>query len=776
MLTLALATLAAPSGPGAAATPQPPKPPEPLQAWVDFAEALRKPDADCPRVQTAPGEQSEALCAVVSWARLEGDPASGTLHLALRGENWSRQPEDLPLLGPATLVALRSVTAPGARQGVPRALLQAAEDRWALRLPPGPFDLRVELSFEPRPALELSLASPVAHLEDGLERGALRLDEQSGSWHGGALRIESEAGVRASEEQEPLTLRVVRVFHWGSVPTFSYHFTVTGVREQRELLLPLVGDERVETLDPDRPFEQVDAALRITVPPGQSTTLVLKGHLGSSPERLGKPAGLPFEHWLFVTDRRHPVTLGTDGREIDPTAVEGVEIPAGSRAFFLTQEQRLDIAPVAVAVDEGRGGSGELSYLLVQGESSRWVGNLGLQARLPKQDRLSLRTPAPPHYAERNGTAMRMFRDEEGVLSVQLDEALASGSPMRLQWRAEQPIGRGLGLLRFPLPAQSLHLDQQSLALHFKPGYVPVAAGGADQVEGHLLDGVRIFALLMGLLALVLCRAAGLPWWLAVLMGLLFASLEQAHDFPRTFLFLLLAATAILARLPATAMDGLKRLRWLHVLVTLVWVGFLALASLPLVDFVQGRVHSALHPWDGLGNQVYADSFSVGYLRANQRGFLGSYPSGSAAAAEDQDEATTLTLGGEVDDSRMQLKDLAQPMPQQAQVQTANEWDGRFESGKQRPMRPMKKGARRQAPAEKSMRPVALDQPHLPGSVLRFTARSLLPGQEQRPWALVAGPWLRGGWIFLEALLLMALVFQIVRRAAPLWRARAEVQ
>ena len=74
------------------------------------------------------------------------------------------------------------------------------------------------------------------------------------------------------------------------------------------------------------------------------------------------------------------------------------------------------------------------------------------------------------------------------------------------------------------------------------------------------------------------------------------------------------------------------------------------------------------------------------------------------------------------------------------------------------------------------MRPVALDQPHLPGTVLRQTSLSLLPGQATQARVLVAGPWLRGLWLFLEALLLFGLVYQVMRGSAPLWRAPKEVQ
>ena len=753
---------------------------------MDYALALKEPQRDCPVLDPSSTEDPQVLCAAIFRARVAGDAQAGRLEISFWGTNWARRPVLLPVLGPAGVFSVHAVRGAAPPRKAPSLLLAKQEDCWSARVEPGDFAFTLELSFDPRPSVELDLPGPIAQLEYDLSSGSLRVDEDDEAWHGGAIRIETGKEQGPAPREEPLTIRVVRVFHWGSVPTFEYRYGLSGVREQREVVLPLVSGERIETIEPNRPFEQDAQALKLTVAPGQGGIISLKGHLPQTVERLAKPEGLPFEHWLFVTDQRHPVRLSTDGREIDPAAVEGVEIPVGSRAYFLTDRQALAIEEIQVEVDEGRGGSGEMSYLFVQGERGHWVGNLTLTAKLPKHDRLSVQTPAALHYADRGGTAMRMFKDDEGVLSVQLDERLARGVPIRLQWQEEKGINPFLSYLRFELPSQYLHLDRQAASAHFKPGYVPVAAFGGDSIEGHLVNRFQVFALLMGLLAFVLCHAARFPLWLSVVMALLFLSLDQVDSFPRIPLFLMLATTAAVVRLPASAMESLRSIRWLHVLVTLAWAIFLAIAVFPLVSFVQGRVHSALHPWSHDSQQVYVDSYSSGYLQLD-RGIGGKY---DYMDLEDDGIDLVEVIGGEIDGrpgkaakagkkkDKLERKKWRQQQQQQQQVvpATAEVRRGDYAGLPGISYLKRSKSLKAQAPAEKSMRPVALDQPHLPGNLLEFSARSLLPGQAMKLGVLVAGPWTRRLWIFLEALLLVALVSMVLRRAAALWRSPKEAK
>jgi len=733
------------------------------------------PESDCPPL--VQGEQALApLCVALSSVQLGGDAEAGSLELVFTGANHARTAQVLPLLGPAELFAVTARA--GAGKAAPPALLLDGDPAgfWRALVPPGPFAFAVEVAFAPLPSVELALPAPAADLHVQLSRGSAGLDETQGPWHGGVVLV--EAGREAATREQTVTLRALRQFQWGSVTTFEYTFSVAGVREQQELVFPLLGDERIETLDPDRPFQVVGSELRLTVIPGASGLVRVRGHLAGVVSRLVKPAALPFEHWLFLTDPRHPVTLATEGREIDPQAVEvvgapGFAPPPGARAFFLTGEQALEIAAIPVQVDEGRGGSGRLSYLYVQGEQGAWVGNLSLVARLPRQDRLSVRTPAPPHYAARGAQPLRMFQDEAGILSVQLDPGLAAGIPLRLQWRQQQPLGSLLSLLRLPLPEQGLHLDEQTLAVHLQPGHVPALGLGADQVQGHLLDGFHVFALLMGLLALVLCRAARLPWWLAIVLALLFTSLDTVDGFPRTPLFLLLAATAILVRLPSRVASALHDRKPLQLGAIAVWLVFLLVALVPSIGFVQERIHSALHPWDGTGDQVYVDRFSSDYLdldgdlaeRTVRRDEIATRLALQATTGLLRDEEAVATLvdepSAEPEDARE--KKLAAPAPPREPRGSAS--PGRAAGGQVdgQPPRP-------EAPAEKSMRPVALDQPHLPGSIVRFTSRSLLPGQALEPRLIVAGPLLRGVWIFVEAFLLVALLFLLLRGSRNLWR------
>ncbi len=748
-------------------SPHPPAPPEGLRGWVDYARGLTLPAPDCPTVRV-PGVPERAVCLSLDEVRLEGDLDRGHLTLGFRGRNLSQRELPLPLFGPARVFAAVTASPAPPTPVEPRLFLEG--DQWKVLLEPGEFSFVVGLTFEPRPRVSLTIPGPVARLVDDVARGAVRVDETRSPWHGGPITLESskEERSRRQREQNEVTVRVTRVFHWGAVPTFEYVFVVRGVREQRAVDLPMLGPERIETLEPPRAYDEAEGKLTMTLPPAEVHEILVIGHMGQVGS-LTMPKGLPFEQWLFETDPRHPVDLSTDGREIDPNVISTVEIPTGARAFFLKPGQKLEIKQIPVVLDEGRAGSGEAAYLYVQGHGDRWIGNLELKARVPKMDRMPVHTPAPPHYAERNGTAMRMFKDEKGNLSVQLDEAMET-TPIRVQWRETIPTSSILARIRFPLPAQTVHLDTEGLAIHLAPGFVPVYASGADEIHGHLVDRFHVFALLMGLLAFVLMRAARFPMGAALVFGVLFASLDQVQDFPRTGLFVLLAATGVAARLPSRVLGWLREHRTVRVMLLLLWGIFFLAAAIPLVGFVQERIHSALHPWARTTSQVYADEFSGSYFAGRwaeyealqeQDGGGGYLTLGAAAPSPTNVNAQMEAPRGKA----VRKERIADELAQVAQAPLA-------------PARVVSKtnmaasNQEWQAPAEKSMRPVALDQPHIPGVVLTFESSSLLPGQELTPTVLLAGPTLRRGWIFLEALLLVLLIYMIARGTKPLWRGR----
>jgi len=765
-------------GPRPATEAGPPAPSRDLEAWADYARALYPAPADCP------SGRSGTLCIGFHLLRIEGDPWEGRLALTFEGENLSRNREVVPLLGSSETFTVLSVSAtrPGGDQA-PRVVLDLDAQQWNLEAAPGSFALRCEVGFEPRASLPLDVPGPVAELQSRLRRGGISFNEPT-AWHGGIVLLQTGEDER---EEVPVTVRVVRSFQWGAVPTFAYHFTVTGLKEQQELRLPMLGGERVELLEPERPHRLEQSELVVTLPPADELRLTALGHFAEAMPELAKPPGIPFEYWLLTTDVRHPVHLTTTGREIDPGAIRGINVAPGSRGFFLTGEQHLAIQAIAVEVDEGRGGSGDMAYLFVQGEDQYWVGNLDLTARVPRLDRLDVRTPEKPHYAERGGQAIRMFEGEDEALSVQLSDAAGCTVPLRIQWREQRYVNPFASIERFRLPAQKLHLDRQSVAAHFRPGFVPVWGRGADEVEGHLVDGFRMFALLMGLLAFVLCRAARFEIVICLVVAALFISLDPVEAFPRTALFILLAAVAALARLTPGLVEGVRRRTWLRMLLGGVFLILFLVAVIPLISFVRDRVYSALHPWAPEEEQVWADSYSSSYLTLSRAAHAPPTARGGKATLLDG----LVTRKGKAEyefDVEVPLGAAADAPPPPSEPEEG--WAEYKEESKKRPRRKLAKpdvaralqqalqpqlvdGRDGEGPKEKSMRPVALDQPHTPGRVVTFNYRSVLPDQEIEAQAWVAGPWLRGIWIFAEAVVLLMLVFLIARGSHRLWSRRA---
>ena len=76
-----------------------------------------------------------------------------------------------------------------------------------------------------------------------------------------------QTGEAAAAQETPVTVRVVRTFEWGTVPTFSYHYTITGLKEQQDLGLPLLGGERVAREEwPESPLNNLPEPLRAVTP------------------------------------------------------------------------------------------------------------------------------------------------------------------------------------------------------------------------------------------------------------------------------------------------------------------------------------------------------------------------------------------------------------------------------------------------------------------------------------------------------------------------------
>jgi len=705
---------------------RPPEPPRELLPWVDYAKAVSPQGTSCP---------PNVACVQLSRLEVRGRADLGQAQLTLTGVNLGREATRVTLLQSAAVI---SVNAARWREG--RGDLSLIGDAWAIAPQPGSFALELAISFTPQPSVPVEVELPVAVIADRLERGTLTFDESS-ERHGGLFFIANERSQKNMAQE--LSVRAARVVKFGSVATFSYRFTVTGLKEQARVELPRLGGETFEGLEPEIPYTVTDSALVVTLTPGRSV-VTASGHYGELPSELKKPSALPFEYWLFESDPRHPTALETDGVEIDPGEVQGMDAGVRSRAYFVVENQYLKITPLAVELDKGRQGAGTAYLTYTQGRDNHWLGSLRLTSTTaPETDRIVIPTAAPPHYAESSGEAVRMFA-ENGVLSLRAVSANDQLAPISVQWRETVPVNDFASWVSLTLPGQSLHLDATDAEVRLLPGFVPMVVFGTEHASGHLVDGLHIYAVLIALLGMALGRAARFPKAALAVTGVLFVGLYTVEEFPWIALLLLLTGAAVVTQLPKSALIGLKSHRILYGLLGLAWLGILVATLSPGVIYIKERIFSALHPWSVAETMAFEGQQWSQNQGAPRGGFGGLVDAG---------------------DEAVQQKELEEPSER-----PAAKMDGSLSLRSAVGYNEAKKAVAKVPKAtEKTVRPVPLEAPQLPAQRLSFGFGSLLPGTQVRAQVLLAGPILRGLWMFSECLGFGVVLALLVMRARRFW-------
>jgi hypothetical protein len=715
----------------------PPEPPAALKPWVDYAREVSPPGPACP---------AGVACVQLSRVEVRGRGDLGRVTLSFTGMNLDRAEGTVSLLKPAATFAVTAV-----RWKVGRGAVSLSGDSWLSRIRPGPFQLELDARFEPQASVPLQLDVAAANIVDKLERGALAFDESSDR-HGGVLFLTGES--RARLAQQELSVRTARSFKYGSVVTFVYRYNVSGLREQARVELPRIGGESFEALEPDIPYTVTDTAVVVTLTPGRST-VEASGHFPTTPTELKKPAAVPFEHWLFDSDPRHPVELKTDGVEIDPGEVPGLVGGPRSRAFFLVENQRLTVSPLAVALDAGRQGAGVALVSYSQGRDDHWVGSLRLTSTAASEsDRIVIPTPAAPHYAQAGGEAVRMFGDG-GTLSLRVVAANDQLAPISVQWREDVPVNDFLSAIKLTIPGQSLHLDEANAEVRLLPGYVPIVVLGAEHATGHLVDGLHIYAILIALLGVALARTARFPISATVIAAVLLAGLYTVEGFPRIALLCMLAGCAVLVRLPETLLGNLRQHRVLHGLLSIVWLAVLLVTLIPAVIYIKDRIYSALHPW----SEAQTTSTEYQEQLKDDRTVVPMPPAAGDELKENQPRQEADAR--EIHDGRQEAYQRNAPIEQKLDARSLRSM-GSWKSGS------VSTGKIPKA-TEKTIRPVALDTPQLPAHRLAYSFGSLLPGTSVEARVLLAGPILRGLWMFAECIGFGVVLGLLIIRARRWW-------
>lgn len=726
-----------------------PLPPSEVLDWLDYALKRFPPD-DCPRLT-----DGTMKCAGVTAVVLSGDLKSGAIHAEFTGYNWSRKEQTVSLLGPIDAFSLQNTAV--SLSEVPQGsdadtdFLAPFFDKenpfWKLTIPPGRFVLSASLVFDPKAIMPMTLSYDIGRVKtEGLVGGFLQFDDNLGN-HGGEVQFVLEGKQKVSEEKPQV--RVTRVFTWGSIPTFSYHVSVEGVRTEVPIRVPLLKDEVIESVTPDKPYTLKDGdrqVLEMTVSPA-THDVTIKGHYKTTPEIFTLGEDLPFEVWLHVSHKRYPIHFETDANPIDPTEFSSLADINNAKAFLVKPSQHLSFLAVNLKVDEGRKGKGKIRYEFIEGANGFWLDKLKLNAEILGQDRLVIPTPKPPVYAGIGSEGIELFRNDKNQLSVRLPSGGLESQPIEVNWHEAYQTPTFLGIFSAEQPAQNVFMENQDVLVRFRPGVIPIFAWGAETTQGDWRDQFHLYGFLIGILAFLICRGLKFSLVLSVLVGVLFVGLYLDPTYPTAWVLVLLAVTWPLAALKDEGFANLKKRGWLRFLYRVVFLAVFIATLIPLSQHARAWVYQALHP--------YADRDVV--YRGQQKYKTSGY---SQKKVDDEVAAYVETFTPRPSPSVEDLDKMAGSMMNMPNIpQQVNE----------PPFQRQNMLSKKQV-SDWNAKPVTILASVRSGHEVRFSSYHVTTGQKMMCRILVAGPLLRGLWMLAECALLLWMMMEIIKRSKRLFK------
>jgi len=723
-----------------------PLPPQELIDWLEYA-LKRFPPVDCPYLNS-----STTKCAAVTEIQLSGDLKTGNLNVDFIGYNWSRTDQTLLLLGPASTFALENSSIELSEQYDPEAgdevfiapFFETSGGFWKVTVPPGKFKLASTASFKPQSVVPLNLAQGVGRIEtSGLKGGYVQFDLNEGS-HGGEVQLVLEGKKQVTPEKPQV--RVTRIFKWGRIPTFEYVVTVSGLRREALVSIPLFSSEIIEKLSPDKPYtlntKNGERFLEATFSP-TSTELKISGHYKKAPTSFEMQDDLPFEVWIHVSDRRYPVNLETNANPIDPTEFSNILDIESARAFLVKPGQKMSFHSVKLTVDEGRKGKGKIIYKFFEGTDGFWLEKLFLSAKILGQDRLVIPTLAPPTYAGIGDNGIELYKNKDGQLSVRLPtEGLNKEKPIEVDWNITRKSTLFFSIFKSELPAQNVYLEEQNVTVHFQPGMVPIYAWGASITKGDLLDQFHLYGFLIGILAFFVCRGLKFNWILSAFVTLLFVGLYLEPKFPTSAVLLLLILTLPIVRLSDDFFNSLKQKTFRRRLILIIWGIMFLITLIPLTRYSRAQVYEALHP--------YADQ------RPGSIGFYGG--------DEDEDRKYKKSKKRKMKYKKRKM-DVVSGLKTTASTPKAPSY---YQQQNQQVQRYIKDQSLQVS--EWNAKPVSLNNYTRGGRKVRFTSYNIDAEKGSKVSVLIVGPVVRGLWMLIETGLILWMMAAVLVRARRLFK------
>ncbi|EKD50448.1 MAG: hypothetical protein ACD_62C00541G0004 [uncultured bacterium] len=726
-----------------------PLPPGDVLDWLDYSLRRFPPD-DCPSLET-----NVKKCAGVTQLDISGDITTGKLLLEFTGYNWSRQEQRLDLVGPNATVALTNSQVSLAEQMDPlendavyiAPFFDEAGGFWKITVPPGKFMLKAIMTFAPQSVLTVNLADGIGTINSSkLIGGHLQFDQNTGN-HGGTVQF-MLAGKQTQEEASP-QVRGTRVFQWGNIPTFTYVISVSGLHSETPVTFPLLGYETIEKISPTKPYRVIEKNntryLETTFSPSQ-TELEVSGHYTSIPSQFTLGATLPFEVWIFLASRRHPVNIQHNANPIDPTEFSHLIDTSNARAFLIKPGQKMAFYPVGVQIEEGQKGTGNSHYRFFEGHNGLWLEKLFLNAQVPQQDRLVIPTPGVPIYAGIGDEGIELYHVEKDQLSVRLPQSGLDEQPIVVDWRNTHKINPVLSLFRAILPGQKIATDKQTIDIMFQPGHVPLLAWGTSTSRGDLLDQFHLYGLLIGVLAFFICRGLKFGYPLSLLVTLLCIGLYQVPRFPLTWVLATLIITLPLSLMKDEQFTRLKTKRFRLNLMILIWACLFITTTVQLTGYSRDRIFSALHPYAG-----YHPEYDFSEQTAKYDNFASAKRARPMLSRDELKDISTSTEVG--------------APPEAMPTKGANVEYAQMQLAAKEPQNPLEQ---RDQDSEWTAKPVSVQNSMRGGALVEMTNLNLAPDTDTNVKILVAGSWLRAFWLLLETVIILSLMVALLTRGRKL--------
>ncbi len=586
-------------------------PPE-LAPWINWVQ-YNNPSRNCYSSSLARNE-----CTLYNYLRLDISDSGATFELS--GINLK--------------IGVASVTLP-AQVGERLAITSGAknvtsdEENWYAVVPSGPFVIRGKISWDTLPET-LYVPENIAIINAtyaGRQLMPLGDDPES-------LLIKSPVPVKAEATAEPANqpkkrqearMQVRRRITMNRPVGVSAHYIFRCPVKDELLTLPLPEDFLLEqVLASGQLIPASEGALTYRCPAGRSV-VVLEGRLLSGKNMLkalpdtGKTPILEDDIVVFTPDQRRWESEVSVKKGMQVEAANVSELPINWRSKLATVWRLEHDGELSWTAKEIHNKNADKAIISL--ERNMVVADGGESFHV--KDTLSLTNNTLPSLAlteksftvlgmRRNSADALIFKNEAGLPTAAMENS--SELLESTMWWQEKTAGWRPQVVKIPAAGYSEKVHKGSLSLKLLPGWVPLAAWGAEDYSGDYIRQLSLYNLLLGVLAFVLVYLGA---WrikrrnikILIALGAMIATITSPWLDDGLILpwFWCLSSFLIISLLGHLGADHRKLKKVSTILLSVISVPFLIM----LIVSWMGLVRTALHPTLPGG---HSDSISIDYF------------------------------------------------------------------------------------------------------------------------------------------------------------------